>query len=356
MKKSFLFLIACFCLFSCDDELKEFNDNVAFNDVALLTSVVQDHVLPEFAAFRADVESLVESKDVFIADKTEANLEALRSAYLVAYTSYQPVAKYDFGLALDINFHQNLNLHPFNLNSIEDLISNQENLNLESVLTQDRQGFPAVDYMLNGLGADNTEIISFYTGENGDDYTTYLSRLIERIESLTISVDEDWRSGFSDSFINDNGFLDVFVNGYIQYFEKRLRSSKVDFPAGKFDGTPSPETIESRFMPDESRDLLLTALESSRMIYIGVNNDATSLSSVLVNLGEEGLDAQIRLKFLEAQNLISNLDSNLATQVSTNNAELLNARDALQDIVTLLKTDMTSILNIAITFQDNDGD
>lgn len=92
------------------------------------------------------------------------------------------------------------------------------------------------------------------------------------------------------------------------------------------------------------------------MIYIGVNDDATSLSSVLVNLGEEGLDAQIRLKFLEAQNLITNLDSNLATQVSTNNAELLNARDALQDIVTLLKTDMTSILNIAITFQDNDGD
>ena len=356
MKKFFWFLIASFSLFSCDDELKESNDNVVFDDVALLSSVVENHILPEFSTFRTDIEALVESKDVFVANKNEANLILLRNAYLVAYTSYQPVAKYNFGLAIDVNYHQNLNLHPFNLNNVEDFILNQETQNLESVLTQDRQGFPAIDYMLNGLGVNDAEIVSFYTGSNGDDYTAFLSQLINRVQTLTINIDEDWKSGFSDSFINDNGFIDVFVNGYIQYFEKRLRSSKVDFPAGKFDGTPSPETVESFFKPEESKRLLLEALESSRLLYVGVDENNTSLSSVLIGLGEEGLDAQIRLKFLEAQNLINRLDDNLVAQVNNNNAELLNARDALQDIVILLKTDMTSILNIAITFQDNDGD
>jgi len=356
MKKCFLLLLTSFCLFSCDDELQERNNSIVFDDVALLTSVVENHILPEFSLFRADVEALTESKDAFVADKTAANLIALRDAYLSAYTTFQPVAKYDFGLALDINFYQNLNLHPFNTTGIDTFISNQENQNLESILTQDRQGFPAVDYMLNGLAVSDTEILSFYTGDNGDDYTTYLSRLIDRIATLTVSVDENWRSGFSQSFINDNGFIDVFVNGYIQYFEKRLRSSKVDFPAGKFDGSPSPETIESLFKPEVSRDLLITALESSKLLYTGVNQEVVSLSSVLQGFGEEGLDAQIRLRFLEAQTLIATLDANLAQQVETDNSKMLDTRDALQEIVRLLKIDLTSVLNIAITFQDNDGD
>ena len=356
MKKLTLFLISCFCLISCDDELQERNDNIEFNDVSLLNSVVENHILPEFAVFRSDVEALGESKDVFITEKTEANLVSLRSSYLQAYNSYQAVAKYDFGLALDINFAQNLNLHPFNLNGVTDFILNQENQNLESILTQNRQGFPAVDYMLNGLATTDTEIVAFYTGNNAEDYTIFLSRIIDRIEALTIQVDDDWRSGFADSFTNENGFLDIFVNSYIQYFEKRLRSSKVDFPAGKFDGTPSPETIESFFRPEESRGLLLEALESSRLLYIGVGENSTSLSSVLVGFGEEGLDAQIRLRFLEAQNLISSLDANLAQQVATDNSKMLDARDALQEIVRLLKVDLVSVLNITITFQDNDGD
>lgn len=356
MKKFFLFLIPFFCLFSCDDELKETDGRVVFNDVALLNSVVENHILPEYEIFRADVEELASSKNVFVAEKTEANLISLRTAYLKAYTSYQAVAKYDFGVAQDLNYFQNLNLHPFNLSEIEGFILNQENQNLESTLRQDRQGFPAVDYMLNGLANNDIEILSFYTGENANDYTTFLSRIVDRIEDLTIRVDDDWRSGFAESFINDNGFLDIFVNGYIQYFEKRLRTSKVDFPAGKLDGSPSPETIESVFMPEESRGLLLEALESSRILYTGVNDTADSLSSVLINLGEEGLDAQIRLRFLEAQNLINSLDANLAQQVATDNSQMLDARDALQDIVRLLKVDLISALNITIIFQDNDGD
>lgn len=356
MKKIVFLLITCFSFFACDDELKEFDDNISFNEQALLASVLENHILPEFEAFKIATDALQTQKEVFVADKSEANLVALRSAYLSAYTAFQPVAKYDFGLAMTINFYQNLNLHPFNLNGVENFILNQENQNLESILTQDRQGFPAVDYMLNGLSASDTEILAFYTGENATDYTQYLSRLIDRINTLATQVNNDWRNGFSNTFINQNGFLTEFVNGYIQYFEKRLRSSKIDFPAGKFDGTPSPETIESFFMPEASKDLLLEALASSSKLYSGVNAEAVSLSSVLVGLGEAGLDAQIKLKFLEAQNLINSLNDNLAAQVEADNSKMLDARDALQEIVRLLKVDLVSVLNIPITFQDNDGD
>jgi len=261
-----------------------------------------------------------------------------------------------FGLADEINFYQNLNSHPLNVDEIESFILNQENVNLSSVLNEDRQGFPALDYMLNGIASTDEAIVMFYTGSNALDYTSFLSKLVNRIEDLTDRVVTDWETNFKQSFSRDSGFFNVFVNSYIQYFERRLRSSKVDFPAGKFDGTPSPETVESFYSPQESRALLVEALESSRQLYLGNNNENLSLSQILIDLEEEGLDAQIKLEFLEAQNLIATLDESLVAQVNIDNTKLLETRDALQDVVRLLKLDLTSKLNVTITFQDNDGD
>jgi len=324
MKKWFVFLLLSVFFLSCDDELKPSDENVIFDGRSLLNSVVENHILPEFEIFRSDVEVLVNAKTEFVTSKTVENLQILRNAYIKAYTSFQPVAKYGFGLADEINFY--------------------------------RQGFPAIDYLINGIGETDESIIAFYTGSNGNDYTTFLSKVIDRIDVLSKKVADDWNSTFGQTFSNDQGFVNVFVNGYIQYFEQRLRSSKIDFPAGKFDGTPSPETVESIFMPEESRGLLIKALESFKALYIGVNENDSSLSKVLIELGEEGLDAQIKLRFLEAQNLINTLDQNLERQVNTDNTKMLEARDTLQEIVKLLKIDLTSKLNIAIIFRDNDGD
>jgi len=350
-----LILVSISCLLSCDDELKPADESIFFDKVALLTSVANNHILPEYQQFREDVEKMVVAKNTFITAKTVENLQLFRDSYLKSYISFQAVAKYGFGLAGENNFYQNLNSHPLNLNDIEGFILNQENANLSSVLTQDRQGFPALDYLLNGLAGDDTMMVAFYTGDNGTDYTEFLSKVTNRIDQLSKEVTDDWEGNFKQTFSRDAGFLDVFVNGYIQYFETRLRSSKVDFPAGKFDGTPSPETIESVFRPQESRTLLLEALESSRQLYLGVN-DQLSLSQVLKNLGEEGLDARIKLEFLEAQNVINTLNEDLSAQVMGDNTKMLIARDELQDIVLLLKIDLTSKLNVAITFRDNDGD
>jgi len=356
MKNWFIFIAIGLLFISCDDELKSTEEDAIFDRISLLTSVADNHAIPEYKNFVADVSIMVTTKNTFIADKTEANLVAFRNAYLKAYTSFQPVAKYDFSLAQDVNFYQNLNAHPLRLANFESFILNQNNENLESVLNQDRQGFPAIDYLINGLSTTDTEILEFYTGENATDYTTFLSKIVDRINTLSTNVATDWENNLRASFISDGAFLNIFVNSYIQYFEKRLRASKIDFPAGKFDGSPSPEQIESVFKPEESKALLIEALESSRTFYTGVNAEADSLSKVLITLGEEGLDAQIKLKFLEALNVVNGLNDNLKLQVETDNTKMLEARDALQEIVRLLKIDLTSKLNIAITFQDNDGD
>ncbi len=356
MKKCFVLLLIVMSFFSCDDDLVSNEENRLFDSVGFLSNVLTNHILPEFRTFSSDVVDLIEAKDAFVVDKTIENLLNFRNQYLVAYTSYQSVAKYGLGRSATINFNQNLNTFPFNLVELEAFVLSDQSKELTSVNTQNRQGFPAADFLLNGLADTDEGILAFYTGENGTDYTQYLSTVVDRIDSLSEQASNDWEGTFGNEFSSDSEFFNLYVNTYIQYFESTLRTMKIGFPAGVNTGTISPISIESLYKPEESRGLYLEALASSRLLYTGINEEQSSLSKILINLGEEGLDARIKIAFLEAQSQSNRLNENLRLQVETDNNEMLLTRDALQEVVRLLKVDLTSKLNVSITFQDNDGD
>ncbi|WP_010180947.1 imelysin family protein [Aquimarina agarilytica] len=358
MVKKIGILIIAFCsllVLSCDDELKPSENNV-FDAIPLLENIVDNHILPEYDAFNKDVINLVEAKNTFIANNTEANLVSLRETYLQAYTTFQAAGKYDFGLANDIRFYLNLNSHPLDIGKVENFISSTESTNLEKIEFQASQGFPAIDYLLNGLGASDSEVLAFYTGGNAEIYKDVLSKVVDRIANLTQQVVIDWNTNFATVVKSDAEFADLIYNNYVEFFERRLRSTKIDFPAGKFSGIPNSTIIESGFKPEESRRLLVEAFNSVRTFYLGTENSSSSWSKILLSLGEKGLDARIKLEFLEAEIALNALNENLATQVETDNTLMLAARDALQDLVILFKADVVSVLEIPITIVDNDGD
>ena len=354
-RKVLLFISSILLLIGCDDELKPSNNNI-FDASTLLESIVDNHLLPEFKKFDTDASALVIAKNVFVETPSTDNLNNLREAYFKAYLSFQSVGKYESTVTENLNFYLNLNAHPLNTNGIEAFILDQENINFSSILTQDRQGFPALDYLLYGLAETDEAILSFYTNSNANDYNSFLSKVTNRIAALTSEVKNDFENNLANQIKSDIGFGNSIFNNYLQYFEKRVRSSKVDFPAGKFDGTPSPEVIESLFNPEQSKRLLIEAFNDIELFYLGTEESESSWSKILINLEEDGLDAKIKLAILEAKNAIDDLDDNLKLQVETDNAKMLATRDKIQQVVRLLKVDVVSVLGINITFIDNDGD
>lgn len=355
LNRIFIVLVSSIFLISCDDDLKP-SDNTIFDAATLLDNIVDHHLLPELDGFEENVNDLVISKNRFIETPSNENLAALRENYFRAYVSFQAVGKYESDVSRNNNYYLNLNAHPLDLENITAFILDQENQNFSSILNQDRQGFPALDYLLYGLADSDDEVIAFFTGADGDDYKGFLSKVTDRIDSLTKEVNNDWETNLAAIVKSDVQFIDPIFNNYLEYFEKRVRSSKIDFPSGKFDGTPSPESIESLFDPENSKTLLVEAFNNIELFYLGTENTTSSWSQVLIDLEEDGLDAKIKLAFLEAKNAINGLDDNLKLQVETDNAQLLAARDEIQDVVRLLKADLVSKLGISITFIDNDGD
>ena len=61
-------------------------------------------------------------------------------------------------------------------------------------------------------------------------------------------------------------------------------------------------------------------------------------------------------QFAEIITALNGLNDPLSNEVVVNNAQGLQAYDKLQQLVPLIKVDMTSALGVLITYQDNDGD
>ena len=360
MKKIFLLFISLIALLSCSDDNSGSENNDAFDRGALLSEWTNDFIIPDFEAASSANATLVTAKDQFIAEVSEENLVNLRTAYLNAYKAFQKVEKYNIGKAEELNFVLNLNAYPTKTSKIEVNIANQATVDLTSVLNQDAQGFPALDYLLSGMATTDTQTVIFFSGSRKENMLGYLSKIVDRINTLNNQILTDWKGSTKNSFINNtsssaNGSVNTFVDKYINYFERRLRSAKVGVPLGHFTTEPFPQNIESLYKPEESKILLQKAFEATRELYFGKNGNS-SLSQTLKSLGNTELDNLIRLRFEEAETAIGQLNSNLKLQVETDNLKMRETHDALQRIVVLLKVDAASAMSISILSPDSDGD
>ena len=154
---SALFIWACSS--SGDDTPMTDDDGVSltFDRGAMLENWADNIILPsynqfllDFAAFKADFES-------FQNDRSESNLIALRSSWVDAYLSWQSISLFEVGPAEDNGLRLNVNTYPTDVALIETHISSGSyNLDLSS--NRDSKGFPALDYLLNGIGAGDAEI------------------------------------------------------------------------------------------------------------------------------------------------------------------------------------------------------
>ncbi len=368
--KRLLFLPVLLAIVACsstDDEQDENPDS--FDRGAVLKNWADNIIIPSFENFETATQDLAGKTLEFIEDPTEAKLAVLRSAYEEGYIQFQTVSMFEIGKAEAVNFRPNLNTYPVDEVTVEEKISAGE-FNLELPSSFDEQGFPALDYLLYGLGETDAEIVEFYTSnDNSETYKDYLQNVSERINSLTITVLTDWKDSFRDDFVantssSNTGSLDRLTNDYILYYEKYLRSGKIGIPAGAFTGDPVPETVEAFYSPSLSKDLYLKALQTTQDFFNGKHfknsQSGPSYKQYLDYLNTvkngENLSGLINSQFESVKDQASDLDNNFVNQVESNNTVMLAAFDELQQNVVLMKVDMLQALSVSVDYVDSDGD
>lgn len=371
MKKILLFIsvVSILITFSCsEDSSSSSGDN--YNRTTMLTNWADNIIIPRYENYQTKVNSLNTSTITFVTTPNQTNLDALRSNWLEAYKAYQYIGGFVIGKAEEINLNNCTNTFPLNEVGVETNISSGT-YDFALLSQYSRQGFPALDYMLNGLAGTDAEIIEFYTtNTNAANYKQYLTDLSARLKSNIDVVVDDWNGTYRNTFISSNGnsvssSVNKMVNAFVKYYEKDIRAGKVGIPAGVFSsGTLYAEKVEAYYKNDISKTLLNEAVKASQDFfngkYFNSSTEGESLKSYLNFLNtvrdEQNLSTTINNQFTTINSTNALLNDSFETQVSSNNTAMLNSYDALQQNVVYFKLDMMQAFNITVDYVDADGD
>lgn len=370
--KKLLFLMVSLgiFLFSCSSDSESGSSGDNYDRTGLLTNWADNIIIPSYENYQAKVVLLNNDVTTFTTTPNQTNLDNLRISWLNAYKAYQYIGSFNIGKAEELNFTSCTNIYPVNVAGIDSNISSGS-YDFTLISQYDKQGFPALDYMLNGLAASDSEIINFYaTHSNATNYKQYLYDLSLALKSNIDLIVNDWNGSYRATFIASNGnsvssSTNRMVNNFVKYFEKDIRAGKVGIPAGIYsNGTLYPEKVEAYYKNDISIILLEEAIKGARDFFNGKHFNSSiegmSLKSYLdfLNTVRDGqnLSTIINNQFNTINAANSNLSASFSSQVNSNNTLMISSFDQMQQNVVYFKLDMMQAFNITVDYVDADGD
>lgn len=367
-------IIFCFFLFvSCEKENKTDQKEGDGKDRSeLLARYADSLVIPAYDNFELHLNNMLNSANQFMMTPDSSKLVSFRMAFQNAYLQWQKVELFDFGPAETHTLRNFYNIYPADIQGINNNISSGSP-NLEVPASYPQQGFPALDYLLNGVGTSDSSILAFYNHPSeGSSRLSYITKISQRMSDLLQTVLSEWSGAQYQEFKSRTG-LDInsstskLTNGIVLHFERFIRSGKVGIPAGILNSDiKAPEKAECYYTKGLSKSLLLQAHQSYMDFFLGKSHDAgvsgTSLSSYLDALGAKDnasgkmLSTIIFEQMQLIETKIKSLGPDIAQEVVSNPTGIKDLYNDMQTLVRFMKVDMTSAMSITITYTDNDGD
>src|SRR5688500_6351237 len=124
-------------------------DEDNFDRKALLTNYADNYIIPAYQDMVQKMNDLKSATDQFAAAPDEAKLVTVKNSWRDAYLTWQKVELLEVGPAEDVSLRMFINIYPASATKISTNISSGS-YDLNTFGNKDAQGFPAVDYLLNG--------------------------------------------------------------------------------------------------------------------------------------------------------------------------------------------------------------
>ena len=353
---------------ACTNDSME-DESSDFDRPAMLSNYAENLIMPGYTALKSEVAELDAAAEDFINSPTESSLTALRQQLKEARLAWQDVSMFQFGPAENATLRSSINTYPADSEGIEDNIASGD-YTLGTIDNQAAAGFPALGYLLYGMADSDTEILQAYSeASDAEARRTYLGEVVSFVKGKVDQTHNEWDAGgenYLGTFLSDErsgtdvgSSLGMLINAMVQHYERFFRDGKIGIPAGvRSAGVPRPTATEAHY-GGYSLELAIANMQAIQRLYKGEGPDGMDglgLEENLVALDAGDLSNQINTEMDQGISALQNLEDPLSDQISTDNEPVLTTFEELQQVVTILKADMTSILGITITFQDNDGD
>lgn len=337
-------------------------DKSGFDRKTLLTNWENNLIIPAYTSYQADAVALDAAVTAFVGAPDAGKLTTLQTAFQTTYKQWQATSPYEFGPAADVSLRINTNTFPVDLTQINANVSSG-NYNPGLIANLSAKGLPALDYLLFGVGADNTAILAQYTTDaNATKRKTYLAALSAELKTNATTVLTKWNGDYKAAFVNANGIdagssTALAVNQLVFDYEN-LKNYEIGIPAGvQSMGATFPTKVQA-YYSKMSAQLAVLHIKALQDFYTG--KDGVGLDDYLIQVnaksGTGSLNDVIKAEFATSTTQLQGLTDPLSDNIINNNAKVTTAYTELQKLTASLKRDMTSALAILINFGDNDGD
>ncbi len=349
-----VFTIAC----SNDDDAP----TVDFDRAEMLENYAGNLIIPAYENLLVEVQDLKSNWESFQQTPTITTLENTQVSWQETYLAWQRANAFNFGPAEEEGLKkalvEEIGVFPVDAEGIEGYIG-QGATDLNNP-DRDTRGFLAVEYLL--FHTDQNDLVAELQDPTRQ---AYLSAVInDLVEELT-EIANAWPT-YKSAFISNDGTsvgssTSLLYNEFVRSYEV-IKNLKVGLPAGVIAGQsgPEPDLVECRFSRI-SLAMLKAHIQAIDAIYYGkgANGDGIGLHEYLQKVvgGPElitSLEAQWANVFAALDNVPT--DRSFYELVEEEHPAVITLQTELQKQTRYFKSDLSSLLGLAITFSSNDGD
>ena len=352
---------------SCKKENPE-EQKTEFDKKAMLGNYSNSVIVPRYEKLENNLYSLKNSVNSFVSAPNLVDFKSLNQSFDSAYLSWQGVSFFQFGPAENYTLKSIFNIFPVDTTLINSNIASNS-YNLQTPSNFDAKGLQALDFLLFKNNMTSAQVVDYYT--NNSNAQTYLSNVTNEIYTNASEISTEW-STYNQTFINNNtsnaqgSSVSNLINALSLHYEAFVRKGKIGIPSGVFNGISGatlPGHVEG-FYSGYSIDFAKQEMSAIQNLINGKTYNSTTdgqglndyLDYVLAKSGEQNLSQAIDTKINEIMSLLNDLNGPLSNDVTANGSSVSKVYSARQQLVPLIKVDMTSKLGVLISYADNDGD
>lgn len=295
----------------------------------------------------------------------EDNLIALRNFWQQAAAAWQSANAFNFGPAGEEGVRKGLieeiGTFPVSAGKIEAFIAaGDASFNN---FDRDSRGIYAIEYLLYGTTGSTADVMNDLEAANR---RAYMDALVNHLKSGVERVVNEWTSYQSEFIANDGtdvgSSTSQLYNEFVRSYEA-AKNFKVGLPAGKRAGqTQSEPQLVEAYYSGVSLELLKAHLASIERIYFGrrlSGVDGAGFVEYLQSVaGGPALIASTESQWQAVQTALAAVptDRPLSELIADGDPAVDDLHTEMQKQIRFFKSDMSSLLGIAITFNSGDGD
>ncbi len=346
--------LALVFLLSCTTN--ETPESDQFDRGEMLENFAENLIKPGFATATQQAANLLEKTIALRATPSVENMAATQVAWQEAYRAYLSVSMYNFGPAGEQGLRKSL---------VEEVATFPVNINRIAVKTttstpnfadfeRDSRGFLALDHLLYKVGALDAVV-------QNPNYGNYIVKVAEDISQRLAEINQAWEVYQTEFVANDGtdagSSTSVLYNEFVKSYEG-LKNFKVGLPLGLRPGQSQtePEKVEALY---SGLSLNFIQVQFAAITRVWYGGDGLGFDDYLEQVeGGSTLAVSTKQQISIIENQLRQFPtaSVLSDLIRTNEGMVTSLHTELQKHTRFFKSELSSLLGIAITYTSGDGD